>query len=337
LRRAHAAWGAGFIRVWLRRLHPHADLPATRTLQRWCRTAGLNPAPPGRRPVEHAPPASTPHQCWQMDAKELVALGDGTRVSWLRLVDECSGAVLWTAVFPPRPLEPGAAASGASQLARGVPALGAAGGGARGQRYAVGLVGGLAARAGVVADRRGRGGAVEPAPAGATCRAGAPGRGAQDNGKVERSQGTGRRWAEPHACATAAELQRRLFDVDEIQRAEYPSVAGQTRAEAFPQLRHSGRPYSAAWERRHWELATVLEHLSGYVVTRRVDSKGQVSVSNRNHYVGKRYGGQVVHLTFDPLARQWVASADGGQQLRTWPAEEISRDRIMRLPVTHRR
>jgi hypothetical protein len=43
-----------------------------------------------------------------------------------------------------------------------------------------------------------------------------------------------------------------------------------------------------SWERPHWELALVLEHLSGYVVTRRVDSKGQVSVSNRNHHVACR-------------------------------------------------
>ena len=32
----------------------------------------------------------------------------------------------------------------------------------------------------------------------------------QDNGVIERSQGTGKRWAEPGACANAAELQRRL-------------------------------------------------------------------------------------------------------------------------------
>ena len=36
-----------------------------------------------------------------------------------------------------------------------------------------------------------------------------PPRRPQDNGVIERSQGTGKRWAEPGACANAAELQRR--------------------------------------------------------------------------------------------------------------------------------
>src|SRR5947209_9387768 len=66
-----------------------------------------------------------------------------------------------------------------------------------------------------------------------------PPRRPQDNGVVERSQGTAKRWAEPRACATAEELQRRLEEMDEIQRREYPSVRGRSRLEAFPGLAHS--------------------------------------------------------------------------------------------------
>jgi hypothetical protein len=51
-----------------------------------------------------------------------------------------------------------------------------------------------------------------------------PPRRPQDNGVVERSQGTGKRWSEPPTCDGPAELQRRIDDLDEIQRAEYPSV-----------------------------------------------------------------------------------------------------------------
>ena len=47
-----------------------------------------------------------------------------------------------------------------------------------------------------------------------------PPRRPQDNGVIERSQGTGKRWAEPGACANAKELQRRLKDMDVIQREE---------------------------------------------------------------------------------------------------------------------
>jgi hypothetical protein len=37
-----------------------------------------------------------------------------------------------------------------------------------------------------------------------------PPRRPQDNGVIERSQGTGKRWAEPGTCVNANELQRRL-------------------------------------------------------------------------------------------------------------------------------
>ena len=104
LRRQHPGWGAGLIRVYLRKqgIRP---LPCVRTLQKWSRRAGLGPAPPGKRPAASANRATTPHQVWQVDAAEEIELGDGARVSWLRIVDEFTGAVLRTVIFPPRALE----------------------------------------------------------------------------------------------------------------------------------------------------------------------------------------------------------------------------------------
>src|SRR5205809_763037 len=71
-----------------------------RHLPRRSRRAGLTPAPAGRRTATDARRADCPHQVWQMDAAELVKLRTGLRVCWLRVAYECSGAVLWTAVFP---------------------------------------------------------------------------------------------------------------------------------------------------------------------------------------------------------------------------------------------
>jgi hypothetical protein len=85
----------------------------------------------------------------------------------------------------------------------------------------------------------------------------------QQNGVVERSQGTGKRWAEPGPCDTPEELQRRLDEMDAIQRETYPSIDGHSRAAAFPGLAHSGRPYRRSWERQHWDHRRVLEHLAG--------------------------------------------------------------------------
>jgi len=150
LRREHPTWGAGLIRVFLRRRHPKQGLPSERTLQRWFRRAALSPAPSGRRSRSQAKRAQRPHEVWQMDAADQVALRDGNQVCWLRIVDECSGAVLETAVFPPGALEHCGGLQGASGLAPRVPTLGTAPAISRGQRYAVGIDRRFAYRSGLV-------------------------------------------------------------------------------------------------------------------------------------------------------------------------------------------
>ena len=72
-RRDHPTWGAGLIRVHLRRAHPRHELPAERTIQRWLERAGL--APRGRRPGVNPDRAARPHEVWQMDAAERRAGG----------------------------------------------------------------------------------------------------------------------------------------------------------------------------------------------------------------------------------------------------------------------
>ena len=164
-----------------------------------------------------------------------------------------------------------------------------------------------------------------------------PPRRPQDNGVVERSQGTGKRWGEPTTCRDVQELQRRLDDMDRIQREVYPSIQGRSRWQAFPELRKPVRAYSQAWERRTWDIDLVLAHLADYSVPRRVDRKGQVSLYNRNHYVGKQYSGRDIYVVFDPVGREWVFTTAEGVQLRQKLAEEITRERIVKLQVSHRR
>jgi hypothetical protein len=102
-------------------------------------------------------------------------------------------------------------------------------------------------------------------------------------------------------------------------------------------LRKPARPYSQAWERRGWDLELVLAHLADYSVPRRVDRKGQVSLYNRNHYVGKHYSGKSIYVVFGPLEGHWLFTTPEGVELRHKVAEEISRERIIKLEVSHRR
>lgn len=162
LRRDHPQWGAGLIRVYLaeRGVQP---LPGERTLLRWFHQAGLAPAPPGRLPVVSGLRAAAPHEIWEVDAAEEIPLGDGQKASWLRIVDEYSGAVLQTTVFPPRALEFRARDGHPRAVAAGLPALGDPAADARRQWNALGLGRGPAHRPGAVADRPGRGDDLEPA------------------------------------------------------------------------------------------------------------------------------------------------------------------------------
>src|SRR5215831_2833943 len=151
LRREHPTWGAGLVRVMLRRDYPAAPIPAERTLQRWFRRAGLISAPSGRRsgPSSYHR-AQQPHEVWQMDAADQVALRNSKQVCWLRIADECSGAVLETAVFPPSVLECGVRRSSAGSVASGISPLGTAVALAVGQWHPMGGDGGLAQRTDVV-------------------------------------------------------------------------------------------------------------------------------------------------------------------------------------------
>ena len=107
LRREHPTWGAELIRVRLQGQDANLTMPSGRALRRWLKRAGLSPAPPGRPRRADKARATEPHDTWQMDAKEHIKLKNNHEVSWLRVVDECSGAVVHTTVFPPGGLGPG--------------------------------------------------------------------------------------------------------------------------------------------------------------------------------------------------------------------------------------
>jgi hypothetical protein len=155
----------------------------------------------------------------------------------------------------------------------------------------------------------------------------------QQNGVVERSQGTAKRWAEPGACPTEAELQRRLDADDRLQREAYPYDGPRSRLQVHPGLIHSGRHYDPAADAGRCDLAAVSAHLSRYVVARRVDGSGTISVWNRTHYVGPRYAGQAVWVRFDPLEVQWVIAQANGAQIRVKPARELTARAIVDLSV----
>jgi len=158
LRCDHPTWGAELIRVMLAEAQPRMIGPSPQAIRRWIRAAELAQAPAGRRAGTASTRAREPHQTWQIDASEHIRLADQTEVCWLRILDEATGAVLRTDVFPPGVLDPGRPASDPDQPETVVPALGAARAAASRQRLALGIAGRPAHRPGLLAGRAGRGG-----------------------------------------------------------------------------------------------------------------------------------------------------------------------------------
>jgi len=164
-----------------------------------------------------------------------------------------------------------------------------------------------------------------------------PPRRPQDNGVIERYQGVGKSWGEPQSCASAAELQRRLDKLDRWQRELYPTAGGLPRCKIYPGLKHSGRRYAPTRERVGWQLARAWAWLGLHQVPRRVDSRGQVSLYNRPHFVGLTWVGRTISIGFDPERGEWTFQDEQGHEIRRQAAPELSAERILALEVTHRR
>jgi hypothetical protein len=159
----------------------------------------------------------------------------------------------------------------------------------------------------------------------------------EENGVVERSQGTSARWCEPWTCQSPEELQGRLERMDRLYREVYPYRDRRSRLEVFPDLAHSGRRYDRASEATQWQWSRVAEYLATIVALRRVDQSGRVSVYSRNHYVGRLHQGKDIYVMYDPDHNDWVFTARDGRLLNRRPADQLSPENVMSLNVTRRR
>ena len=160
-----------------------------------------------------------------------------------------------------------------------------------------------------------------------------PPRRPQDNGVVERSQGVAWNWAEPDRCHDVAKLQRRLDQEDRVQRECYPYGAFPSRVEAYPSLRHSGRPYNMTWERAQWSWEVVLDQLAGVIMPRRVDCSGKIGLYHEKLYVGTAIRGWEVVVQFDAAAAMWMISDRRGVELCRRPLTQFNATALRKLPT----
>jgi hypothetical protein len=155
----------------------------------------------------------------------------------------------------------------------------------------------------------------------------------RQNPHVERGNGVMQQWTEPAACRTRSQLQSRLHKECTVQRERYPAIAGMSRSEAYPGLRHSGRPYQVGDERRLWDLSRVDRFLSGLTLHRRANARGTIWIYGVPRNLGRAHAGAEVRVRFDPSDRQWVVTDLEDHELKRFPAPELSRARILALDV----
>jgi hypothetical protein len=156
----------------------------------------------------------------------------------------------------------------------------------------------------------------------------------EDNGAVECSQNTGKRWAEPSQCGSAAELRRHLDAMDRHQREGFPDAA-HSRMRLFPGLAHSGRAYHRGAEASLWQPRRVRDELAEYAVVRQVNARGLVSIYGRNYSVARKYAGETVYVRLDAASGDWLIELADGPVIGRHPAE-LTREAILGRLATRR-
>jgi hypothetical protein len=156
----------------------------------------------------------------------------------------------------------------------------------------------------------------------------------QQNGVVESTQGTSQRWVEAGNCANLEELRQRVEHEDRIQREVYPSIAGQSRRQAyFLGLLHTGRGYCRLWEKYVWDEKEALRFLGRFRVRRKVSQRGQVSLYHRLTEASRAWGGCWVYVQMDAETVEWVITDVEGKELRRRPAPQFTAEALRTLNV----
>src|SRR2546425_9669286 len=102
-----------------------------------------------------------------------------------------------------------------------------------------------------------------------------------ENAKVERTNGTVNRWAEPERCADYAAWKQKLGWVARVQREEYPAVRGKSRLAAHPELTAPPRAYRREKEEEEWQLGRGTSYLGQGKWRRAGSQRGPSSLSRR--------------------------------------------------------
>jgi len=154
----------------------------------------------------------------------------------------------------------------------------------------------------------------------------------QEHARIERHHQTVASQAlEGQVFPDLAALQRRLQARILFLNHEYPSraVGGQPPLQAFPQARHSGRPYSPQAEEQLLDMQRVYDYLQQGRWFRQVSSVGTFSLGGHVYYVTPRFAHQTLQITFDSPTRQLVCLSQNGTEVLRLDIQGLTKAALM--------
>lgn len=249
--------------------------------------------------------SQTPHERWQIDGKEQIELGDGSRVSWMNVADEGTGAHLGIFVDEHRTVS-GMDPSEATRYINksferwGLPKEIKVDNG-----HPFVNTRGRESPTKTILWWIGLGIDVIQNPPGCP----------QENGIVECLQGTMKQWSNPKVQMDLESFQKRLDEESDFQRNHYriPSRNYKTRIELYPGLETNSRIYNPM----NFSMRLVDGYLAKKVFHRSILKGGKVKFFGEYEYIGTRYRGLNVTITFDTDSRLWYIRKEDGALLKT--------------------
>jgi len=153
----------------------------------------------------------------------------------------------------------------------------------------------------------------------------------QDNGKVERMQGTSSRWAEIEKAADVADLQARLDVAIKEQLDKYPvkRLGSRSRSKAFPDIYTKKRVFDAA----QFDVKAAYTFLSERTLQRKVAVNGTIALYGNVFQAHAKLRGQFVSVKFDPEKIGWNVLKENGETVKFIQDERFSKEKIILLTV----
>jgi hypothetical protein len=162
-----------------------------------------------------------------------------------------------------------------------------------------------------------------------------------DQPQVERSHRTvgDMAWKDLQ-CDTVEQLQVLLDDCCQRYNHEFPvqaaGCAGRPPLDVYPWAQHSGRPFHPELEWELFDLQRVDAYLASSVWTRTVSHNGQVNIGRHYYQVGSVHADETISVRFVPGRRTFRFEADDGSWTIEHPAIGLDKvDIIGRMRIEH--